>query len=260
MLLSSLVIGSTVESALYALVNEHYFLPTRQMPAMFYNKLEVPLFGFDNEREAWTRLNFMLGLLSKRIAFDDTSNIRVSEEEVRITAGITTFKYQFDRVYVFDTTNIKIENETLETREKTFVVIDDFELSTLGPKRYELPCITGQTGPARELHYYSSDRVDGASYITDCVVESELTQEQLSSFDYSDSMIRFVVERHLTSVGVHGIFMEYYNSGKPKYRKPKVTHVKRLVFERDNNVYKDTEKVKIVRKSLGEILEESTEG
>ena len=112
---------------------------------------------------------------------------------------------------------------------------------------------------AKELHFYSSDRVDGSNYITDCVIESELTQDQINSFDYSDSMARFVVERHLTSLGVHGRFMKYYDSGKPKYRKPKVTHVKRLVFEKDNNKYKNTNKIKFIDLSLGEIIEKFPE-
>ena len=40
--------------------------------------------------------------------------------------------------------------------------------------------------------------------------------------DYSDSMVRFVVSRHLTSIGIYGSFMDTYKSGKPKYRKPKI--------------------------------------
>ena len=87
-----------------------------------------------------------------------------------------------------------------------------------------------------------------------------MTQDQLGSVEYSDSMIRFVVERHLVSVGVRGRFMKYYDSGTPKYRKPKVKHVKRISFEKDNNRYKDTEKIKFMNISLEEINEDSTQG
>jgi hypothetical protein len=61
-------------------------------------------------------------------------------------------------------------------------------------------------------------------------------------------------------LGVHGRFMKYYDNGNSKYRKPKVTHVKRLVFERDNNKYADTDKIKFVNFSLGEIIEKFSEG
>ena len=64
----------------------------------------------------------------------------------------------------------------------------------------------------------------------------------------------------MTSLGVYGRLMKYYDSGKPKYRKPKVVHAKRLAYEKDNNLYKDSDKIVFLDKSLGEIIEESTEG
>ncbi len=259
MLLTGLVLGSTIEAAYYALVNEYHFIPTRMTPIMFYEKSDVSLFGLEKTSEIWNKLNLMIGLLSKRIAFDHTSSIRIVDDVIRITTGNLTFKYQFEKLFIFDPTGVQIENEIQTPKPKSFVVFDDFELSVLGPKRYELEPITKGSGFARELHFYCSDRVDGADFITDCVVESELSHEQISSFEYSDSMARFVVERHLTSVGVYGRFMKYYNNGKPKYRKPKVVHVKRVSYEKDNNEYRDTENVKFLDLSLRQIIEESTE-
>ena len=133
----------------------------------------------------------------------------------------------------------------------------DFELSVLGPKRKTLESIVRPLGFCKELHFYCSDRVDGADFITDCVVESELTLQELSSFDYSDSMVRFFVKRYLTDIGVNGRFMKYYKNGNPKFRKPRVTHVRRVVIERDNNIYRDTENVKFKNLSIEDIIEES---
>ena len=230
MLLSKVVIGSTIESAYYALMNDCYFIPTRQSPPLFYRE----------NIQTWPKLNNMLGLLSKRIAFENVETIRIQENQLKITAQNTTYKYSFEKCFVFDTTDVQLENQVIKTKPKTFLVIDDFELSTLGEHRFEIPPVTGQSGFAREIHFYSSDRVDGASYITDCVVESLLTEDQINDFDFSDTMARFVVERYLTSVGIYGTFMTYYKNGNPKYRKPKVKHVKRLTFPQDNNTYADT--------------------
>tara|TARA_A200000159_G_C7330797_1_gene342838 strand:+ start:1515 stop:2267 length:753 start_codon:yes stop_codon:yes gene_type:complete len=250
MLLDKVVIGSTIESAYYALLNDCYFVPNLQHPPMFYR----------GNIETWPKLNFILGLLSKLISFDNIETIRLVDNQLRIISQNTTYKYNFETCFIFDPTEIQLENDIMTTKPKTFLVFDDFELSTMGKHRFDIEPITGGSNFAREVHFYSSDRVDGASYITDCVVESELTQDQLNSFDYSDTMTRFVVERHLTSVGIYGTFMEYYKSGKPKYRKPKVKHVKRLVYPKDNNVYADTESVKIINLSLEEIVEKSTKG
>lgn len=258
MLLNKIVIGSSIESAYYALVNECYFIPTTRGPLMFYDHSEISLFGLKEKSKIWARLNLILGLISRRIAFEDVSKIRILDSEVRLSTGNSTFKYQFEKMFIFDPTKIQMDNEIEHHRPPTFRVLDDFELSTLGPKRHELKSTPSTTGFAKELHFYCSDRVDGADYITDCVVESELTRDQLNSFDYSGSMARFVVERHLTSIGVYGRLMKYYESGKPKYRKPKVTHVKRVSYEIDNNIYRDTAEVKFLSLSLGEVIEEST--
>jgi len=258
MLLTGVVIGSTVEAAYYALVNEYHFTTTRKTPPMFYERLDVSLFGKTSTAEAWTKLNIMLGLLSKRLPTKPNTSIRISDQQIRITSDNVTFKYNFDKMFLYDPSGIQLDNEIKQVKEKTFIVLDDFELSVLGPKRYSLPPITGSQGVCRELHFYSSDRVDGADYITDCVVESELTMDQLKSFDYSDSMIRFLVKRHLTSINVNGRLMKHYKNGNPKYRKPNVVHVKRLLQEKDNNIYKDTKHVKFMNPSLGEIIEQST--
>lgn len=260
MLLNSVVIGSTVEAAYYALVNDHFFIPTKKAPLMFYQETPIKIMALKKRSDLWAKINLMLGLLSKRICLPDVSNIRVIDDCIRISANNTIFKYQFQKLLVFDATGVQLENEIHQARPKTYRVIDDFELSILGPKRYHLDPLYEDRNLARQLHYYCSGRVDGSDYITDCVVESELTQQEINLIDYSDSIVRFIVERHLTSLGVYGRLMKYYDSGKPKYRKPKVVHVKRMTFEKDNNLYKDSEKVIFLDKSMRDIIEESTKG
>ena len=207
MLLDKVVIGSNSSAAYYALMNECYFIPTRQVSPIFYK----------GETHTWPRLNTMLGLLSKRIAFENRETIRLLDNQIKISAQNVVYRYNFGECFIFDSTGIQFENKITKINPKTFIVYDDFELSVLGPKRYHLDPITGGEGLAKELHFYCSERVDGSDYITDCVVESELTKEQLHDFEYSDSMVRFVVERHLKSIGVNGRFMKYYNNGTPKY-------------------------------------------
>ena len=85
MLLDRVVIGSTSEAAYYALINDCFFVPNREAPPMFYHE----------NTETWPRLNFMLGLLSKLITFDDTETIRVIDDQIRISAQNRTYKYDF---------------------------------------------------------------------------------------------------------------------------------------------------------------------
>lgn len=250
MLLGSVVIGSSLEAAYYAIINDCFFVPTRKFPPLFYRE----------NTQTWPKLNTMIGLLSKLIAFENVETIRLVDNQLRISSQNVTYKYKFEQCLIFDPTGIQLENEVIQSKPDTFLVLDDFELSNMGEHRFEIEPITGGEGFSREIHFYSSDRVDGAAYITDCVVESELTHEQINDFDYSDTMARFTVERYLTSVGIYGTFMTYYKNGTPKYRKPKVKHVNRLIYPRDNNIYEDTECVKMLDLSMEQIIEESTKG
>ncbi len=250
MLLDKVVIGSNLEAVYYAIINNCYFVPNRVCAPMFYKE----------NTQTWPKLNFMLGLLSKLISYENTDTIRIVDSQLRISAENMTYKYNFNECFVFDPTGVQLDNEIRQSRPITFLVLDDFELSNMGERKFEIEPVSGREGFAREMHFYSSDRVDGATYITDCVVESELTQEQLNDFEYSDTMVRFAVERYLTSVGIHGIFMTYYKNGTPKYRKPKVKHVNRVIYSKDNNIYADTEQVKMLELSMEQIIEESTKG
>jgi hypothetical protein len=232
MLLDKIVIGSTVKSAAFALSKGYYFINVREQLQPFYDQISE-----------WSRLILELGLSGKLLSYEETPKVRIEDDIIKIATDSHTIKYQFGRCYALDPTRVQHENEFIKTNPKTFLVLDDLELSQMG-KRENIPELVTDLDFARRIVFYTSDRVDGASYITDCVVESVLTHEHLNSFDYSDTMVKFVVERYLKSQDINGIFMNLYKNGTPKYRKPIAKHVNRLVFEKDNNVYKDSEAVK----------------
>lgn len=256
MLLGQVVIGSSLESALYALVTDSYLIDRSHNPTLFYQRSEIPIFGTHSKAKIYAKIDFMLSLLGKRLPVKGSDSVRISDDHIKIISGNTSFKYKFNKMHVFDPTGFEIDSNIKTTREKTFQVIDDFELSVLGEKKTEIKPLLEEREFVRCIHFYCSNRVDGANYITDCVAESELTQEQLYSFDYSDTMARFIVERYLSEVGVKGSFMNYYKNGTPKYRKPKVLHAKRIVREKDNNLYEDSESIRFVKFSTKEILDE----
>ena len=234
MLLESVVVGSTLEAAEFALASGHYFINVRKHLQPFYENIE-----------AWVRITLELGLSGKLLSYDITPTVRIEDDIIKITSDSKVFKYKFGCCYVLDPVRVRHENQILKTKPKTFLVLDDFELSRLGEKRDgSIPNLKSNSDFARRMVFYTSDRVDGALYVTDCVVESLLTHENLNSFDYSDTMVRFAVERYLKSQDVNGIFMNLYKNGTPKYRKPTAKHVRRLVIENDNNEYKDSETVK----------------
>ncbi len=254
MLLESLVVGSCTKSALYALLNNSYYLTCGHYFPLFYQAESFRFLSTNRKDYCWSRLILMLSLSGKLIDCSVDTNVKISNNFVKLSSIGSTYRYEFGDCKIFDTTGIQLENEILQHRPNQYFVIDDLELSNLGGKHPTLEHKIESCDFARKIFFYSSDRVDGANYVTDCVVESLLTREQLNSFDYSDSMIRFAVIRHLTSIGIHGTFMKYYKSGKPKYRKPKVKHKKRLIIERENNLYQDSNSIKFINMSTEQMF------
>jgi hypothetical protein len=257
MLLGDVVVGSCVESLFYAFSTDAYFISTRQDPTMFYRKLQVPLLCCDTEPEAWSKMVIYMSLLGRIYSPPEVDSVKVSDGEIKVVSKEGISKFFFEKCQIFDPTHVKTESEAIVTVPDSFLVLDDFELSCLGGryKKINQPRIVNREF-ANKIEFYTSNRVDGADFVTDCIVESTLNQEQLSLFEYSDTTVKFIVERHLKSCGVNGTFMNLYKNGTAKYRKPRVKHVRRLVFRRDNNKYENSKNITFKRMSLKEILDE----
>tara|TARA_B100001057_G_scaffold454818_1_gene500896 strand:+ start:920 stop:1699 length:780 start_codon:yes stop_codon:yes gene_type:complete len=255
-LLGKLVIGSSVESVLYAFLSDSYFLPTLKFGPIFYDTLSVNLLGNRKADRSWSRFQTILSLSGKLLNYKKINNIRISNDNLSISSSEGFHKYKFENCTIFDTTGIQMDNSLTKQVPTLYRVYDDFELSNLGGKHKFLEPFTSSDGFVEKINYYTSSRVDGADYVTDCVAESILTKEQTRDFEYSDSMVRFAVIRHLAHIGVHGSFMNFYKNGSRKFRKPKVTHRKRVVLEMDQNIYEDTQRVKIKNLSIEEVLSE----
>ena len=256
MFVESVVIGNSVESMFYALKKQAFHITTPRLPLLFYKKLQVPLFGFTNEPGAYTRLCLIHGLCGKLLNFEKIQNIRVTEDIIKIHHGGGLCSVKFGSCEIFDPTCVIHENETVQAKQETYMVVDDFELRNLGRSVRKISPMMDGSGFVNQMHFYTSDRIDGANYVTDAATESVLTLDQLRDFDYSDTSVKFLIERHLHASGVFGTVAGRYKSGKVKYRKPIVKHVKRIMSKIDNNIYRDTERVRFVSESLKEIINE----
>jgi len=254
MFLGGLVVGSCIKSILYAFLNDYYFLPTDRPGPLFFEEMDLCFLGSKRRDYTWSRLQTSLALQGLLLNYENPSTIRIRGNQLKVSSSSGPIKYDFQVCDIFDPTGVDLENEMISAHPSSFSVYDDFELSNLGGKHSHLESKQSIDALAKEIHYYISNRVDGANYVTDCVSKSVLTREQLNDFEYSDSMARFAVERHLTSIGIYGNFMEHYKNGSPKYRKPKVTHKKRLIKERNMNHYCSTDNVRFPKLNLQEIF------
>ena len=254
MFIEKITIGNTLEAAIYAIINDTFFLSTLSFGPIFYDFLEVAPFSSVRKDFCWSRALFSLAMEGRLLNQKVPVSVKIEDDFIKVTEQSTTNKYRFSECYIFDSTGISLENQILETNHSLYRVYDDFEISNLGGKHKMLQPFVSKNNLAKKINFYISDRVDGANYVTDCVVESVLTKEQLHDVNYSDSLVRFIVLRHLKSIGIEGNFMNLYKNGTPKFRKPKIVHKKRIITEIEQNKFKDSKNVKFVSATMEEMI------
>tara|TARA_B100001094_G_C17989683_1_gene699523 strand:- start:81 stop:857 length:777 start_codon:yes stop_codon:yes gene_type:complete len=249
MLLENVVFGGTVESALYAFLKNYFFVPSTDFIPPFYKKSSINFLGNPREDYGWSRLNTLMSLEGRLLNYEHISKFKVSKDTVRVVTKNSSYQYYYKNCFIFDSTKVLFEDEIeiLENKKHKYIVYDDFQVTNLGSKYKHLHPKISSDSLAKEIHFYSSDRIDGSDYITDCLVESFLFEENLQDFDYSETMCRFAIQRHLTSIGVFGSKAGIYKNGEIKYRKPKVAHNKRVVEKVDQTLYRDTDNIKFMR-------------
>ena len=257
MLLENVVIGHSMESALFAYVNDFYHIQSSNFYPLFFDESRgFSLFGTSNKKQIWTKIKIMLGFLSLNIDYPEVKQIRIQDNTIKVFDDNLLIDFDFERCYIFDTMNISHENKILKAAKDKYQVIDDFKVSKLGHQGYMGP-VFNKDNFVSEIHFYNSMRVDGNKNITDIATKSKLTKEQLYDFDYSDTMVMFKLKQTLNDIGIHGLIKKHKVNKDGTYQIDKLhlEHVKRYVNPIDNNKYQDSENVKFLSLSAKEILD-----
>ena len=247
-LLRDVVIGHSLEAALFAFHNEYYYICSTSFQPLFFEECaEFSLFGTKNKKQIYEQIKNLLGLLSLNIEYENVQQIRIQQNKIKIFDTNLLFGFEFERCYIVDKTKVTHENSIMVPRHETYKVIDDFKLSRIGKDVTGIAPYRTTDRLISQAYFYNSMRIDGAKYVTDAVTVSNLTREQLYDFDYSDTMVTFKLKKILNDMGYTGLKQNFaYKSGNIKTKKINLDHIKRYVIPIDNNKYKDTEKVKFL--------------
>ena len=242
-----IVIGSSLRAVLYAFNNElPIFFAEERRPFRFdYLDPELDLsflglaprtkslttFGEDKivgiqKVLLWERLLFLLGLSGKAPLSDLCTNMRrgpqkfvCSNEYAKIADVDFKTAYFFgDNKWVGLLAEKEIANDG--------VICYDWVAFHRGGK-HEIDYIETEDALVREIWFYSSDRIDGATKVKDACAVSYLTEEQLANFDYSETMARFKAVSEMESRGMKGVFNGYSPTGRPKYYKFRTSNIAR---------------------------------
>ena len=229
MFVKNLVYGHSLQAVVFASKNEY---------DLVLSSPEQPYF-FQNQAETWFKTVFELSLAGK-IPFGIARNIRISDSTAKIVAGNgSVHSVVFNRVHVFSDKNLICDNNTIRRVSRKNLVVDWIRTRHMG--EHSSDSIYSADDFVHEIHFFKPDRVSTAAH-RDMAVVSYLSDEELSTFEYSDTMVRFKLEFLLKS-HVLGAKNGLDNLGNPRYHKPKLYPYQRDVREQSSVLYEDSESV-----------------
>ena len=97
------------------------------------------------------------------------------------------------------------------------------------------------------MWFYPSDRIDGKTSVKDVCVVSLLTNEQISDFNFSETMVRFKLLHEMQSAGLKGPSNGYGPNGKLKHYKIRATSVDRTVRKFRHKITTKTSSVDVAQ-------------
>ena len=163
-----------------------------------------------------------LSNLCQSIRYDD-KRVVCSNEYSKI------MEFKFNHCYYFGDAGAQgwVEEKSLAKRE--YMCYDYIAFNRGG--KHGIDYIKTEDNLASEIWFYPSDRIDGATAVKDACVVSRLTEDELLSFEHSETMARFKMVSEMESRGMKGLFNGYGPTGKPKYYKFRTTHARRRTKE-----------------------------
>jgi hypothetical protein len=252
-----LVIGSTLEALAYCFLNNIPLVCSKLSPPFrfehFNDEDDLSIFGVKNTfrtiktnfSEAtiginklwlWERLFFYLSVSGLIPLVDKAISLRISGNTIKApTASARMAKIHFNELIIFDDENVyglgipKIES-------KIYKVYDWFDVRS--GMKHDYDRIEDSTDFVNHIIFYPSDRVNGEHNFKDGVAVSYLTEEMLTSFEYSDISARFKTLYMMKQEGIRGARngRDMLDKTKFKYYSVKIENTQRDIVE-PKNIY-----------------------
>ena len=224
----SLVIGSNLPALQYAYQNQ---------TSIILNKLNFP-YAFESRfaKQAWGLLYTKLMLDGNIIGGDSVNAIKISDDEVTtVGAGNVINKVLYETLYIFDDENV-IGLSEVEKESDEYLVIDILKANSLITKKPE-SVIKTKDFLVNSLYIIKPNATSPIQIYS----ISNLNKEQLKSFDYSDTMVKFKSEHMLKKNGF---------IGKSGSRNKIDLEVTQRIVQKKMDIYKETNKIKYIYGSL----------
>ena len=261
----TIVIGGCLAALLYAFKNSLPIIFANPKPPFRYDKIEkeydlsfLGLEPFESyyQRQVWERLLVLLGLSGNLPLSSNASGMRIVDNLLTVTTNNhRVAKFEFNKLVVFDDEGVTgLPAISGEIKEKNRVI--DWVNIRQGAKHQHNE-LEGDDDFVSKVIFYPSDRHDNKK-LKDLVAISYLTDEELLSHDYSDTMVKFKVTKMMKAAGIRGTRngRDVNNPDKYKYYAIKIEPSERVIEPDIKRYYEPDERFEFRYDSVFDLLKE----
>ena len=210
-----------------------YLEPTQDLSYVRLENAERRLKTFGEDKKVgmpkevlWERLMFLLAYCGKVPASNLCESMRYNGNSLVLSNEYAKIgEVEFNHCYYFGDDNCHKLLKEKRVDNPLYTCYDWVAFN--GGGKHHIDYIETDDSFVKQIWFYPSDRIDGNTAVKDACVVSQLTEQQLLQFDYSETMARFKLIHEMEKRGMKGKFNGYGPNGKPKHYKFRTTSISR---------------------------------
>ena len=269
----TIVVGSSLEAVAYAFNNDlpvfftrperpfrfDYLEPTLDLSCLKIESQEKSLKTFGEDKKVgtpkellWERLLFLLSLRGNAPLSNFCTSMRWDGNLLTCSSDYNRIlNISFNVCYFFGDDGCQ-KFVDYKKSEDNFLVYDWIAFNSGG--KHDVDFMETEDSFVSKIWFYPSDRIDGNTAIKDACTISRLSEEQILSFDYSETMARFKTIFEMEKHGMKGLLASYSPNGNPKHYKFKTSTIGRQKVVAERPQWRETDRIKRPPEGLEKIL------
>lgn len=225
-----LVIGSDLSAFSYCYINKCPAIFLRNCRPYQYNEKQ----NWTEEMSLWDDLAFSLSI-TKYLPFSDMIiALRLENENLlkAVTKNGLVLSIKFSNLIITDDYMLEGLPPSIGKTNTDNWVIDwfDVNIGSIHPHDF---IIDDNEQFVKKIYFYISKRTFKNSTKKDLVSVSKIKEEDLNTFDYSETMARFKILKMMDSAGIKG----NWDKTNQRYVKPRIYSTKRDIYPLGKNIY-----------------------
>jgi hypothetical protein len=246
--IDEIIVGGSLSSLLYAFYTNKKVLFTQAQKPFLFEEIDVSKIPnvktmFTNRIpsiQLWEHLLFALSLNGQIIGSNLNKSIRIQDDILKITTEFSRLtRIKFNKLVIFEPEMIEGIPSPISTTRGKHQVYDWFNVHR--GALHTKTVVNTSEDYVNKIWFYSSERDSTKKEVRDCVVMSLLTDEQISSFDYSETITRIRMESLFKELGID--------------KHPLLEHADREIYENIKRVYEPHDRFQFLDLTPGEIVD-----